>query len=178
MKPQTVVDFWFDKSVKPLWFKSTEAFDTKIKKKFESYWLAAVAGSLKHWGDTSLGLIALIIIYDQFPRNMYRQQAKLYSMGDRATILAEKALANSWFEDMLSDWQYICLMPFMHSEQLQHHDTAIQVARKVGLPTQWFEHHRDIIKRFSRFPHRNSVLCRQSTKEELEYLNSNQAFGI
>ncbi len=169
---EEILDFWFSARAKPLWFKSTEAFDDELRAVYQDVWELARAGTYDHWELEPRGALALVIILDQFPLNMFREDARQYSTEAHAREVAGQAIDRG-FDAVLSDEQKAFLyLPFMHSESLEDQDRSVELYRNAGLDEnlRYATHHRDIVRRFGRFPHRNRVLDRTSTEEELEYL--------
>jgi len=175
---QEVLAFWFSPQVRPLWFRSTPAFDRELAARFMETYRAAAAGGLTDWDDSAQGALALVIVLDQFPLNMFRGTPASFATESAARRAADAAIA-AGFDAELSDEQKAFLyMPYMHSEGLRDQDTSVQLYEAAGLSNnlKFARHHRDLIRRFGRFPHRNSILGRQSTREEIAYLNSKEAF--
>jgi uncharacterized protein (DUF924 family) len=176
--PADVVNFWFSERVRPLRFRSTPAFDQEILNTYLSLWHAAVDHQLDHWLATPEGALALVIVLDQFPLHMFRGEARSFASEQQARECADFAI-QSGFDQQLSDEQKAFLyLPFMHSESLADQDRAVYLYEAAGLTDnlRWAKHHRDIIRRFSRFPHRNSLLGRISSPDEIDYLNSKEGF--
>jgi uncharacterized protein (DUF924 family) len=167
-----IIDFWFSEEVQPLWFNSTPEFDAQLRERYEAVWGRARAGVYDHWAQEPLSALALVIILDQFPLNMFRHDSRQYSTEAHARMIAGH-LIESGQDEQLSDRQKAFLyLPFMHSEKLEDQDLAISLYQQAGLKDnlRYAYHHREVIERFGRFPHRNEALGRQSTDEEIEYL--------
>ncbi len=167
-----ILDFWFSDRLRPQWFKSTPELDSEIRERFEEAWGLARAGVYDYWEEDPEGALALVILLDQFPLNMFRGDARSWSTEARAREVAAHAIEQG-FDQRLTDEQKVFLyMPFMHSENLEDQDRAVALFRAAGLDDnlRYAEHHRDVVRRFGRFPHRNEGLGRQSTDEEREYL--------
>ncbi len=176
--PLSIINFWFSEPATQYWFKSTAAFDTEIRNKFENIWELAAAHKLEKWKQTAEGCLALIIILDQFPLNMYRGLAKSFSTESKAIQVCLHAIENK-FDSQLTHIQLPFLyMPLMHSENIEHQSLSVKLFEKAGLDKnlRFAIHHRDLILKFGRFPHRNKILNRPSTKQEMEYLASPRAF--
>ncbi len=172
MKAQEIIDFWFNEIDSKYWFKKDDAFDQQIRQRFHSIFQSASRCELYHWRETAEGSLAEVIILDQFARNMFRDSAQAFEFDSLALSLAQHAISQG-FDSQLSDRKKSFLyMPFMHSESLIIHDKAVELFRDAGLENNLaFEiKHRDIIKQFSRYPHRNKVLGRKSTPQEIEFL--------
>jgi len=175
---KTILDFWFSEPANKKWFKSSSDFDREILTKYFSIWAQARANQLDKWQESPESSLALVIVLDQFPLNMFRGTAKCFSTEDKAISVSRKAISNE-FDKVLSIGQLAFLyMPFMHSENLGDQIYSVKLFEQAGLESniRFAKHHRSIIEKFSRFPHRNEILKRKSTPEELEYLASPQAF--
>jgi len=169
-----VLDFWFSDDAEALWFRSTKAFDHQISLNFESLWRQGRDGQLSPWEQTPEGSLALVILLDQLPLNMFRDQPQGFSTEQASRDIAHRAIENS-FDEQLDDRQRRFLyMPFMHSERLSDQNRSVALLEAAGMTEslRWAKHHRDIVARFGRFPHRNQILGRESTREELEWLES------
>ena len=175
---QDVLAFWFSESVKPLWFRSTPEFDNELRERFLDTWEAASAGRLAHWKDSAEGALALVIVLDQFPLNMFRGKAESFSTEAQAREVATEALAKGWDKTLDGAHLAFLFMPFMHSENIDDQDRAVALFTAAGLEDnlRFARHHRELIRRFGRFPHRNAILGRTSSDEELAYLASKEAF--
>ncbi|MEE4377995.1 MAG: DUF924 family protein [Candidatus Competibacteraceae bacterium] len=177
---EDVLGFWFSERVKPLWFNATPTFDQELAERFLTVYRAAAAGALLDWEETPEGALALVVILDQFPLNLFRNQPESFATEAESRHVAERAIAHG-FDNTLRDEQKTFLyMPFMHSEDLADQDRSValyeQAGSGLGENLKFAHHHREIVRRFGRFPHRNSILGRDSTPEEIAYLNSKEAF--
>ncbi len=173
-----ILDFWFSESTKRLWFNSIPEFDQSIRLKYQPLWEQASEGLLESWRDNSLGALSLVIVLDLIPLNMFRGTAKSFSTEAQAIIVSRTALTQS-FDKQLSSIQLPFLyMPLMHSENLDDQNYSVTLFEQAELESniRFAKHHRDIIEKYGRFPHRNNILNRTSTDAELEYLASPQAF--
>ena len=174
-----VYDFWFDPANKSCWFRSTPEFDQKIREQFELTWRAARDGRLDDWLTMPTGALALVILLDQFPLNMFRNQALSFSTEAQSREVAIKAIERGLDQQLNAPSEKAFMyLPFMHSEVLADQDRCLELFAAAGLEDnlRWAKHHREIIQRFGRFPHRNALLERESTPEELAWLASEQAF--
>ncbi len=169
---QAVLDFWFDENTKPFWFAKSDDFDGLIRAKFGEVLVQASRGELDHWQDTAEGAVALIIVLDQFSRNIYRDTPSAFAQDNRALTIAQNLVASSAFETLEEAKQHFALMPYMHSEsRAVHEQAAVLFERYTGAKILDIEHqHKAIIDRFGRYPHRNAILGRVSTAEELVFL--------
>lgn len=176
--PKTIIDFWYSEEVKPAWFNSTEKLDKEIKEQFEPVWKAAIRGEFNQWKETSEGCLALAIIFDQFPLNMYRGEVKSFSTETMAVKVSRLAIEKGFDQQIEKTKLAFLYMPLMHSENLDDQNLSVSLFEKAGLEenARFARHHRDLIKQFGRFPHRNEILQRESSQSEIDYLNSDKAF--
>jgi uncharacterized protein (DUF924 family) len=175
---KTILEFWFSEPANKKWFKSSSDFDQEIQAKYFPIWAQAMANQLDKWQESPESSLALVIVLDQFPLNMFRGTAKSFSTANKAISVSRKAISNE-FDKVLSIRKLSFLyMPFMHSENLDDQIYSVKLFEQAGLESniRFAKHHRSIIEKFNRFPHRNEILKRNSTPEELEYLASPQAF--
>ena len=170
--PESVLTFW--RTAGPdKWFEKDTAFDDDIRARFLATYEAAAAGKLSGWEQTAEGALALAIVLDQFPRNMFRGDARTYAADALAREVAARALARGFDRQVPSpEWQFFYL-PLEHSESLpdQERCSALFAAAGDADLLKWAELHADIIRRFGRFPHRNGLLGRATTPEEQAFLD-------
>jgi uncharacterized protein (DUF924 family) len=173
-----ILTFWFSERVKPLWFRSTPEFDTELRERFFDTWQAASAGELDSWRQTPEAALALVIVLDQFPLNMFRGRPESFSSADQALGVAAEAVEKGWDRELEKTQLAFLYLPFMHSENRGDQERSVALFEAAGLESnlRFARHHRDLIRRFGRFPHRNAILGRASTDEELAYLVSKEAF--
>ena len=176
MNHTDVINYWFSEKSRQHWFSSTPEIDNEIKRRYEKLWIKAASGKLKDWQDSPQGCLALIIILDQFPLNMFRGKAKSFQTEKLAVEVALKAINKGYDEILNTDELLFLFMPLMHSENLEHQNMQVKFFEKYDFNDEYSKHHRDIVKKFGRFPHRNEILGRMSTMEELDYLLSDNAF--
>ena len=176
--PQNIIEFWYSDEVRPMWFKSTALFDQQLRSRFELLCYRAAQSDLNDWKLSAEGCLALAIILDQFPLNMYRGKPESFATESNAISVARHAVRLGFDKQIPKEQVAFLYMPFMHSESIQDQNMSVQLFEAVGLADnlKFAMHHRDLIRRFGRFPHRNSILKRQSTAEEIDYLNSGAAF--
>jgi uncharacterized protein (DUF924 family) len=167
-----VLEFWFLERVKPLWFKKSDEFDREIKQRFFDTYQLAKTGELTSWRDRSLALLSLIIILDQFPRNMFRNTAQAFATDAQAVDLTKYALSNNYAQDLAKEQQTFLYMPLMHSENKADQALSVELFRALGKEDNlnFAIRHQDVVNRFGRFPHRNQILGRESTQAEQEFL--------
>ena len=176
IEPSDIIDYWFSEKSKQFWFASTPSIDKEITSRYETVWEKAASGGLSSWGETADGSVALIIILDQFPLNMFRGKAKGFKTESMAVEVALNAIDNGFDEEMDNEKLLFLFMPLMHSENLGHQNLQVYLFEKYNFNLEFSKHHRDLVKKFGRFPHRNEILGRMSTMEELDYLLSDNAF--
>ncbi|TDO73408.1 uncharacterized protein (DUF924 family) [Halanaerobium saccharolyticum] len=173
VKASEVIKFWFEELTPKQWFVSSEELDTRIYKRFGVIHDAATKGELDYWRATPEGSLAEIIVLDQFSRNIYREKPEAFANDLAALILAQEAIRKGFHNKLKTFKRSFFYMPFMHSESLVIHKTALRLFNEPGME-DYFEYeikHKEIIERFGRFPHRNQILGRDSTAEEIEFLS-------
>jgi uncharacterized protein (DUF924 family) len=176
---EDVLAFWFEGDrhlFRERWFRTDEKFDTLCRDRFEFTVRAATDGALDNWATTAAGALALVIVLDQFPRNIFRGSHLAYAGDAHARRIAREALA-AGFDAQLTPIERVFLyLPFEHSEDLADQDLGVQLfaalAREPGMEKaqEAAERHRAVVRRFGRFPHRNAALGRTSTAEEAAWL--------
>lgn len=165
-----VVAFW-EGAGPALWFAKDDAFDARFRERFLRLHEAAARGELDGWNATPAGALALMVLLDQFPRNSFRGTPRMYATDAAARKLAAAAIAAGHDRMLAADLQKFFYLPFGHSEDLADQERAVELCKRLGgRDLQQAEHHRDIVRRFGRFPHRNAILGRPTTKDEEEYL--------
>lgn len=167
-----VLTFWFKELDPKQWWVSEPGFDTLIKLRFLPLLQQAAAGELFSWRDSAAGRLAEIIVLDQFSRNIYRNTAKAFAQDATALVLAQEAVAAGALAQLSGDERNFLLMPYMHSESRAIHQQAEALFKQFAPENNYqFElKHKVIIDRFGRYPHRNAILGRASTAEEIEFL--------
>ena len=176
--PEEILDFWFTEPMCSHWFRSTAKIDQDIGERYEKLWELAARGELDDWQESANGCLALAIVLDQFPLNMFRGQAKSFATEDKAIQVSLRAVDRGFDNLIDKDRLAFLYMPLMHSESLQHQDMSVALFTAAGLKDnlRFALHHRQLIQEFGRFPHRNAILGRASTEQEQEYLASERAF--
>lgn len=170
--PAEIVAFWHDVGAER-WFEKDEALDEAVRKRFLHVYEAAAEGKLADWETSAQGALALLLLLDQFPRNMFRGDARAYATDAQARGVASRAILHG-FDGAFTDMRTFFYLPFMHSEDLADQERAVVFyrAHDASDGLKWAELHADIIRRFGRFPHRNAVLGRTTTTEERAFLDS------
>jgi uncharacterized protein (DUF924 family) len=171
IEPADVVSFWQAAGAEK-WFSKDDAFDAAIRARFLTTYEAAAAGALAHWERTAEGALALVIVLDQFSRNMFRASARTYAADPPARAVADRALQHGFDRAVAADLRTFFYLPFMHSEALADQERCVALYRELAdaESLRYAEDHADIIRRFGRFPHRNAVLGRETTADEQAFL--------
>ncbi len=180
---EEVLEFWFGKpdsedygQPRQVWFRKNKEFDEEVKSRFLSIYQQAVEGQLQHWEETAEGCLALIIVFDQLPRNMFRNKPEAFASDYLALKYANKAIEQNFDSSLLPIQRWFIYIPFEHSENLEDQRTCVQLFSSLehhpesANTIDYARRHLEVIERFGRFPHRNIILGRESTQEELEFL--------
>jgi uncharacterized protein (DUF924 family) len=173
LKHQDVLLFWFDEATPAQWFSKDLVFDATIRTRFAALHAQAAAGELAHWRNFGThGRLAEIIVLDQFSRNLYRDDARQFAADTVALVLAQELVTSGFDQKLEPTERVFTYLPYMHSESKLIHEEALLLFTDLGLPLNLdFEHkHKAIIDRFGRYPHRNEILGRVSTAEEIACL--------
>ena len=167
-----ILDFWFKEIDPQQWWTKDPAFDQLIYNKFHNIHQQAISCELFHWRDSAHGRLAEIIVLDQFSRNIYRDKAMSFAQDPLALALAQQAVAAKADAQLTQTERNFLYMPYMHSESLLIHTQAVALYKANGNEVSFnFElKHKEIIEQFGRYPHRNKILGRKSTQQELEFL--------
>lgn len=178
-----ILDFWFGKKEDPnygqirkAWFVKNPIFDKEIGIRFKSDYEKAASGKLNHWREEAQGCLALIILLDQFPRNLFRGDKRTYATDEQALSLARYALEHSYDRELIPIQRWFIYIPLGHSESLSDQIQGVELASSLGNDSNSLfilsqaKKHLDVIQRFGRFPHRNQILGRKSTPEEEAFL--------
>ena len=170
-----VLNFWLKRDRKA-WFEKNPAFDEEIRSRFLPLYEMALAGCLDSWRNEPKSCMALIIVLDQFPRNMFRGTARAFASDPHALAAARELVEKGWDKALSPDERMFAYLPFEHSESLDDQEYCLALMKEIAvfpetadLP-KWAAAHLVIIRRFGRFPHRNALLGRASTREEIEFL--------
>ena len=170
--PAEVIAFWREAGPER-WFKKDASFDEEIRTRFLALHEAAARGDLKDWETSAQGALALLILLDQFPRNMFRGTLRAFATDPQARAVTASALLNGFDAQVEPDMRAFFYLPFEHSEEMadQEHGIALYTAAGDADGLKWAQLHADIIRRFGRFPHRNAALGRTTTPEEQTFLD-------
>jgi uncharacterized protein (DUF924 family) len=169
--PGEVIAFWREAGQKR-WFEKDDAFDETVRARFLDLHERAAASELKEWENSAEGALALLLLLDQFPRNMFRGTARAFATDELARAIAAGALLKGFDAQVAPDLRTFFYIPFEHSEHLADQERAISLYTAAGDQDglKWAQIHADIIRRFSRFPHRNPMLGRTTSPEEQAFL--------
>ncbi|WP_444996522.1 DUF924 family protein [Aliikangiella sp. IMCC44359] len=169
---QSVIHFWFEEIESGFWFKKDESFDQEIRTRFLHTYYAATRCELFTWRESAEGRLAEIIVLDQFSRNMFRDSAQAFQFDALAVALTQEAVAGKHDLVLTIQKRKFLYMPLMHSESLIVHEQAEKLFSQPGLEDSYdYEiKHKKIIEQFGRYPHRNKILGRESSDEELAFL--------
>ncbi|MBN8910757.1 MAG: DUF924 family protein [Rhizobiales bacterium] len=166
-----VVAFWRDAGP-DRWFAKDDAFDQRFRTQCQALYESAARGDLDSWAATSEGALALVLLLDQFPRNCFRGTARMFATDALARRLASAAIAAGHDTAVEPDLRVFFYLPFEHSEDLADQERSVALSQPLSEEyRKYAELHRDIIRRFGRFPHRNAILGRTSTPEEQQFLD-------
>lgn len=182
-QPDEILSVWFDRlpgesgsgNSRKVWFSKDPDFDRSLER-FRPVYEQAAAGDLDHWQETASGSLALILLLDQFPRNLFRGQSQAFATDAKALTTAKTAIAQGFDQVLPPVQRWFVYLPFMHSESLAEQNQSVeffhslQADPDVETAYAYAINHRDVIERFGRFPHRNVSLGRQTTAAEAEFL--------
>jgi uncharacterized protein (DUF924 family) len=175
MEAERVLQFWFEQTRPRQWFAADPAFDRRVREGFGEASRSAIAGELSGWSTNAHDALALVLLLDQFPRQIWRDTPMAFAGDDQALALSREAVATGWVaaEPERARRQF-WLMPWMHSEDLAVQEAAIPLFERFTDPRtlDFARRHRDVIARFGRFPHRNAILGRPSSEEEQAFLRT------
>jgi uncharacterized protein (DUF924 family) len=172
INPEEVLKFWFEELTPEMQFAKDSALDQQIRNRFMDIHTQILQGRTKEWKKTPAGRLAEIIVLDQFSRNMFRDTPQAFASDAMALEFAQAAVKSGDDQKLPIEQRAFIYMPFMHSENREHHEQAIKLFAQKGLEKnlQFEMMHKSIIDRFNRYPHRNEILKRASTPEEIEFL--------
>jgi uncharacterized protein (DUF924 family) len=169
--PQDVVAFWRDAG-RGKWFKKDADFDRAIVERFSALHEEVAAGKKRDWAKTPEGALALILVLDQFSRNMFRDTPKAFAQDEMASELATAAIAAGFDKHIAEDLTFFFYMPFMHAERIADQERSVLFFHSHGSDALSFARiHEQAVRRFGRFPHRNPILGRHTTPAEQAYLD-------
>ena len=177
--PDSIIKFWFEEIEKDLQFKKDKDLDEKIKSRFGELLEKAKQGELDSWKQSAESTFALIILLDQFSRNIYRDDKKSFEADKLALNIAKEGIEKGFDKQIDSKRRAFFYIPFMHSENIEDQKKAIELFEELSKEHEGANNnvkyaimHKDIIEKFNRFPHRNKILGRKSTEEEIDFLKT------
>lgn len=175
---QDILQVWFAEAHRSKWFNSDEGFDNFLRERYEELWQRGLDGELDHWLNQADSCLALIILLDQIPLNIFRGSGRAFASERQAVAATRHAVEQAYDKEFQGAERMFFYMPLMHSEVMQDQDDSVALFTASGLAdnARYARHHRDIVQRFGRFPHRNVLLGRESSAEEIAYLQSDEAF--
>jgi uncharacterized protein (DUF924 family) len=172
---QEVLRFWFEETAPAQWFQKNDVFDDEVRERFHVTYDMAAKDLCGDWSKDAEGVLALCIVLDQFPRNMFRGTPKAYATDEKALLIAKAAINKGFDQLMVPVKRRFLYLPFEHSENLNDQKRSVTLFESMKdsdpLGYEYALKHYEVIDKFGRFPHRNAVLGRESTDEELKYLN-------
>lgn len=171
---QEIIHFWFEETPPALWFQKNDDFDKQIRDRFSSAYKLAADGLCDGWRNTADGCLALCIVLDQFPRNMFRGHADAFATDAKALGVAKFAVARGLDQTLPVSQRRFLYLPFEHSENMADQERALSLFKSIQaedpLGYDYAVRHYEVISGYGRFPHRNAILGRKNTPEEDEYL--------
>lgn len=183
LQAKEVLEFWFGTPYdadygqqRKIWFTKNPEFDEEVQLGFLSHYQQAATGQLDDWKTSPQGCLSLIILLDQFPRNMFRGQPKSFATDSQALTYSQYAVTQGFDQELLPLQRWFIYMPFEHSENIEDQHQSIELFKKLSdqanlsEPLDYAYRHFKVIERFGRFPHRNDILGRETTLEEAEFL--------
>ena len=176
-RTKKILDFWFKETPPKKRFQKHKDFDELIKKNFLKDYELAGSNEYDDWQDSPLGSLALVILFDQFSRNMFRDDPKAFIQDHKARLIVNDSVYAGFLDEMDQDQRLFMILPLIHSEEITDHDMAYYLLDKflkdhpglISIKKSWKDH-TSVIKKFHRYPHRNLVLDRKCTPEEIEFL--------
>ena len=176
-KAKNILDFWFKETPPKKRFQKHKDFDLLIKEKFLQDYELASKNEYDDWQDSALGCLALVILFDQFSRNMFRDDKRAFEQDHKTRLIVNDAVYAGFLEEMDESQRFFMVLPLIHSEEITDHDMAYYLLDKYlknhsdfNDIKKFWKDHTFAIKRFHRYPHRNKILGRKSTLEEIEFL--------
>ena len=177
-RAQAILDFWFKETPSEMRFKKDEKFDQKIRDNFLKDYELACHNEYDDWQDNPMSCLAIVILFDQFSRNMFRNDKKAFAQDQKTRLIVNDAVYSGYLEAMNVDQRFFMLLPLIHSEEISDHEMAYYLLNKYlrehenyNQIKKFWKDHTIAIKRFYRYPHRNKILGRESTEEEIAFLN-------
>ena len=181
-KVQNILNFWFKESLPEELFRQKDSFDKKIRDRFFNDYEKAIINEYDDWQDDPKPCLALIILLDQFSRNLFRNDKKAFEQDHKCRLIVNEAIDRGDLEKLDINEKLFFLLPLLHSEEISDHiyvnnlsNVYLKDHLQITLIKSSWKNHTDVLKRFKRYPHRNKVLGRQSTPEEMQFLNQHNS---
>ena len=182
-KAQKILDFWFKETPTEKRFKKDEKLDQQIRDKFLKDHELASQNEYDDWQDNPMSCLALVILFDQFSRNIYRNDKKAFAQDQKTRLIVNDAVYSGYLEAMNVNQRLYMLLPLIHSEEISDHEMAYYLLNKYliehedyNLIKKFWQDHTKVIRQFHRYPHRNKILERETTEDEVEFLKSPNSF--
>ena len=178
--PEDILNFWFYEVGRDRWFTEDRALDASVRERFLSLYEQAIKGQLKAWEPTPEGMLALMLLYDQFPRRMFRGTTRAFETDDHAIELAREAIIRHFDDRIDREYKLLFYLPFLNSESMWDQRLALFYIRERTKENEWLslaEQNFEIVSKFGRFPERNPILGRPTTPEENDFLQKVAANG-
>ena len=173
---QEIIHFWFEETEPQLWFQRSAEFAARIRERFLTTYDMAKQGLCQHWADDADGALALCLVLDQFPRHLFRGTAAEFATDERALLIAKQAIARGFDQLFSHEKRFFLYLPFEHSEQMSDQKRNLELFKAMEkdnpLAYRTALRRYTVVEKFGRFPHRNTVLGRESTPEELAFINT------
>ena len=176
-RAQVILDFWFKETPSEMRFKKDDEFDQKIRKNFLNDYELACQNEYDDWQDNPMSCLALVILFDQFSRNMFRNNKKAFAQDQKTRLIVNDAVYSGYLEAMNENQRFFMLLPLIHSEEISDHEMAYYLLNKYLREDEgyhkikkFWQDHTKVIRLFHRYPHRNEILGRESTEEEIKFL--------
>ena len=171
---QEVIHFWFKETQPQQWFQKNDQFDEQVKERFLSVYELARDGLCDGWKNSAEGCLALCVVLDQFPRNMFRGTPDMFATDMKALLVAKHAISQGFDQVLKPEERRFLYLPFEHSENMNDQKKSVELFEKMKkddpLGYEYAVRHVEVIEKYGRFPHRNKIIGRESTPEEEEYL--------
>lgn len=172
-----ILHFWFEEVQPAQWFQSNPELDALITEKFLATYEMAKDGLCDHWASDADGALALVLLLDQFPRHMFRGKAEAFATDRHALLIVKEAISKGFDQLLEPVKRGFLYVPFQHSEEMSDQNRSVELMKAMGDDNpagyDYAVRHKAVIEKFGRFPHRNKILGRESTREELEHLEKN-----
>lgn len=177
-----ILDFWFKEALPEEWFRKKDSFDNRIKKKFFDDYNKATNNEYDDWQDKPHSCLALVILLDQFSRNLFRNHKKAFSQDQKCRLIVNESIDKGDLNELNVNEKLFHLLPLLHSEEISDHiyvhklcDLHLKNHSQIKLIKNSWNNHTDVIKRFKRYPHRNEILNRKSTMQEINFLKDSNS---